>query len=209
MFNVIDNVLNEEQLIDVNAHLSQANWVEGKATATAAAKDVKKNVQTICKQAGDIVIPALMSNEEFLESAYLAKLNVPLFSKYHPNMYYGKHIDDPIMAYGGRVLRCDIAMTLFLSDPNEYDGGELYVNTGEPNVTSHKLPAGSLLMYPADSYHYIAEVTEGMRQVMVTWAQSFIRDHDKRQVLQELFPHREDPAIDHAYGKLVRMWSDV
>lgn len=209
MFNIIDDVLNEEQLIAVNTYLSQADWVEGKSTAGDAARDAKKNVQTICQKAGEVVIPALMKNEEFLEAAYLAKLNIPMFAKYHPNMYYGKHIDDPVMTMGGRAIRCDIAMTLFLSDPEEYHGGELCVNAGEPNETFHKLPAGSLLMYPADSFHYVSPITKGMRQVMVTWAQSFIRDHDKREILHELFPHREDPDINHSYGKLVRMWADV
>ena len=133
-------------------------------------------------------------------------------------MKYGDHIDDPVMGEGPR-FRCDIASTIFLNEPEDYEGGELVINTafGQHKV---KLPAGDAVIYPASSLHHVAEVTKGERIVAVTWIQSLVREPEKRAILHDLnmvrekmlqaSPDSEDTArIDHSYTNLVRMWAEV
>ncbi len=133
-------------------------------------------------------------------------------------MAYGDHVDDPVMGPGPRY-RSDIAITVFLSDPESYDGGELVIRTsfGDRAV---KLAAGEAIMYPASSQHHVAEVTRGERLVAVTWVQSLVRDPVKRELLYELnlarekllreLPDAEETArVNTAYVNLVRMWADL
>jgi PKHD-type hydroxylase len=134
-------------------------------------------------------------------------------------MHYGDHIDDPIMGGAGQHFRCDVAVTVFLSAAEEYDGGELVINTtfGEKHV---KLAKGDVVVYPASSLHRVNPVTHGERLVAVCWIQSFVRDPAKRELLFELNQARlhllrhaplaeETKQVDHAYTNLVRMWSEL
>lgn len=216
MFHIIENVLTPEMIEKVNLLLStEAIYKDGKSTAGKGTKEIKHNLQadpTTCKKAISIVIGAILSNQEFLKCSYSKIINIPTFAKYEKNMYYGVHIDDPIMLMKPSILRCDIAMTLFLNDPNEYEGGELCVNIGEPNGTQYKLNKGSLLLYPSDTRHCVNPVISGTRNVMVTWCQSLIQDSAKRSILYNLFKSIEDPSsdkINDSYNKLIRMWADV
>jgi PKHD-type hydroxylase len=133
-------------------------------------------------------------------------------------MSYGNHVDDPIMGEGD-LYRSDISVTIFLSGPDDYDGGELVIQTpfGEQFV---KLPAGDAVIYPSSSVHRVAEVTRGERVVAVSWIQSMVRDPDKRALLHELnqarekllhdHPQAEETSrVNHAYINLVRMWSEI
>ena len=143
----------------------------------------------------------------------------PVFARYTPGMQYGDHIDDPIMGGAGTQFRTDVAVTVFLNQPDQYDGGELVINTtfGEQQI---KLNAGDVVIYPASSIHRVAEVTKGERLVAVTWIQSLIRDPVKRELLYELSLARNTllsdapdsettKQVDHTYVNLVRMWSEV
>ena len=133
-------------------------------------------------------------------------------------MRYGAHIDNPLMG-SGPYLRTDVSATLFLSDPDQYEGGELCVMTefGEQQV---KLSAGSVVVYPSSSLHHVAEVTSGERLGLIVWLQSCVRDPAQREILYRLWQSREnllatDPQgvdttrIDHIYANLVRMWAEV
>jgi PKHD-type hydroxylase len=133
-------------------------------------------------------------------------------------MSYGDHVDDPIMGQDG-LYRTDVSLTIFLSDPEEYDGGELVINTpfGEQKV---KLNAGDAVLYPSSSTHRVAEVTRGERLVAVTWLQSTVRDPAKREILYNLSQVRETmiqnaggsketEQLSNAYMNLMRMWSDI
>jgi PKHD-type hydroxylase len=151
--------------------------------------------------------------------ALALKVATPFYARYTPGMRYGNHVDDPIMGTDEGLYRTDIAITIFLNDPANYDGGELVVNTafGEQQV---KLPAGDGVMYPASSLHRVAEVTRGERLVAVTWVQSLVRDPAQRELLYELNQARErllkeapdspDTArINTVYVNLFRMWSEL
>jgi PKHD-type hydroxylase len=134
-------------------------------------------------------------------------------------MTYGDHVDDAIMGKSGPRFRSDVSMTVFLRDPEGYDGGELVIRTafGDQKV---KLPAGDAVIYPSSSLHHVAEVTRGERLVALSWIQSHVRDPARRELLHELNQAREHllkraPAeqttarVDRSFSNLVRMWADV
>ncbi|MCU7862538.1 MAG: Fe2+-dependent dioxygenase, partial [Candidatus Thiodiazotropha sp. (ex Lucinoma borealis)] len=143
----------------------------------------------------------------------------PLFARYQPGMTYGKHVDDPLMGLSGQRFRSDVSMTIFLRDPDTYQGGELIVRTtfGEKRV---KLKAGSAVIYPSSSLHQVAEVSRGERLVALAWIQSYVRDPAQRELLYELDLAREHllataaddettGLVDKSYANLLRMWGDV
>jgi PKHD-type hydroxylase len=143
----------------------------------------------------------------------------PLYARYRPGMTYGEHLDDPIMGTGGVLYRSDVAVTVFLSGPEEYDGGELVIRTaaGEQKV---KGVAGDAVLYPASTIHHVSPVTRGERLVAVTWVQSLVRDPARRELLYGLnlarekllqgAPEAEETAqVNAAYLNLIRMWSDI
>ena len=147
------------------------------------------------------------------------RIAAPFYARYETGMEYGEHIDDPIMGVGSDRYRSDLAMTIFLNPPDEYDGGELVVNTsfGEQKI---KYDAGDAVLYPATTHHRVSNVTKGERLVAVTWIQSLIRDNEQRELLYQLSKSREkmlrnDPSsedtkrIDNVYVNLVRMWSEL
>jgi PKHD-type hydroxylase len=219
MMTVIGGVLDSADTAAAREAASKLNFVDGRATAGWAAQLVKNNLQA----AGNN--PALQSLRQTLS----AKINDnPLFrmiarpktlsplilSRYEPGMAYGSHVDDAIM--GG--MRSDVSFTLFLSDPDTYDGGALVIETasGEEDV---KLPAGSMVVYSATSLHRVAEVTRGARLAAVGWARSFIRDAAQRELLfdldtarQSLFQkHGKTPEFDllsKTSANLLRMWAE-
>ena len=134
-------------------------------------------------------------------------------------MHYGDHVDDPVMGSGGPRFRSDVSMTVFLSDPSDYEGGELVIRTPF-GTQAVKLPAGYAVIYPSSSLHRVAEVTAGRRLVALTWIQSHVRDPARRELLYELNQAREsllekapgDDAtrlVDRSYNNLVRMWGEL
>jgi PKHD-type hydroxylase len=220
----LKNVLTRDQLQLVRDVLSRAKFVDGKLSAGMAARLVKNNVE-LDREAPEIarlnsvVMNSLVQHPDYRAGALALKVATPFYARYTPGMHYGDHVDDPIMGSDGGLYRTDIAITIFLNEPESYDGGELVVRTafGDNRV---KLPAGDAVLYPASSLHRVAEVTRGERLVAVTWAQSAVRDPARRELLYGLNQAREKllrespqapetAQINTAYVNLVRMWSEV
>ena len=224
MLITIPDVLDQNELAVVHDFISQANFVDGKLSAGTEAIDVKNNLEMQTSdqqmaQLNNLVMGKLVKHPVYLNAAMPAKIASPFYAKYSKGMQYGNHIDDPIMGAPGQRYRTDLSITVFLNSPENYDGGELVVQTafGEQRV---KLEAGNAVMYPSGSTHRVAEVTRGERIVAVTWLQSMVRDPAQRELLYRLSQARdillnkskgeeETELVSNAYINLVRMWSDV
>jgi len=220
----IPKVLEADELQVVVNVLNQSQFVDGKLSAGMAAERVKLNEELGRDQPqrdplAKIIVGALNRNPNFTLAVLPYKIATPLFARYTAGMSYGDHVDDPIMGAPGPLYRTDVSFTVFLSEPDEYEGGELTVRTswGEQQV---KLPAGDAVVYPSGTLHRVAEVTGGERKVAVGWIQSMVRDPAKREVLFELGQAREkllrdapgsaeSDQVDHSYINLMRMWSEV
>ncbi len=216
---IISNVLTSNDLQDVYRALETLQFVDGGKTAGFAARHVKNNTQSDpADTAGagikSLVASRLGANEVFRTAVRPKTLSPLLISRYEPGMEYGAHVDDALM----NGLRTDVAFTLFLSDPVQYDGGELIINsaTGEDEF---KLGAGSMIVYEATTLHRVAPVTRGTRNAVVGWARSYIRSASQRELLFDLETVRR--AIYAREGKttefdlqskslsnLIRMWAD-
>ncbi|MES9958166.1 MAG: Fe2+-dependent dioxygenase [Sedimenticola sp.] len=219
----IPGLLNEAQIKKIDEILADAEFVDGKLTAGMAAQRVKNNEELKKEpQKQDLLVRILMAslshNEDFKAAALPAKMADPIFARYLPGMTYGDHVDDPIMG-SGQKFRTDVSMTVFLRDPETYEGGELVVRTsfGTKKV---KMPAGGAVVYPSSSLHQVAPVTSGERLVALFWMQSHVRDPAKRELLFELNKARntllkerpEEEAselVDKSFANLMRMWADV
>ena len=224
MLHHIPDVLSGEQLRRVRALCEAAEFVDGRLSAGARARQHKANEEISVQapqieQLNRIVMGNLVNHPDYQRSALPNRVAVPYYARYTAGMQYGDHIDDPVMGPAGGRYRSDVAITVFLSGPDDYSGGELVIRTsfGSREV---KLPAGDAIVYPASSLHHVAEVTAGDRLVAVTWVQSLVRDPARRELLYELDLAREtlretapdsDAAqqVDHVYVNLVRMWGEV
>lgn len=218
----IPNVLNREQIGSVRTALAHANFVDGKLTAGKAAKTVKNNEEADgslegMRKLNDLVISTLCQHPTFRTAALPSGVSPAFFARYGPGMSYGYHVDEAVGK--DHQNRADIAITVFLSDVDEYDGGELAIQTsfGEQEV---KLPAGHVVIYPASSLHEVRQVTRGQRLVAVAWAQSLIRDPARRELLYELSEARElslaegvdeelVAKLQKVYANLLRMWAET
>jgi len=223
MLLTIPNVIDSGQLAVMQQALKEAPFIDGKLSAGKAAQQVKSNQEVdqtsdMAQQLSRILLGNLHHNEIFRNATLPHKTATPYFARYSKGMTYGDHIDDPVMGQEQR-FRCDIACTVFMNNPEEYEGGELIIRTNFGNQTV-KLPSGHAVIYPASSLHRVAEVTQGERIVAVTWIQSLIRDPSRRELLYELNlareklmqkkPEAEETAqVDHSYTNLVRMWADL
>jgi len=215
----IANLLNDDDLRAVREVLQSARFVDGKATAGFAARLVKENRQAKASDRSldeirTLISNRILANDVFQMAARPKALSPLLFARYEPGMSYGSHVDDALM----QGLRTDVSFTLFLDDPDSYDGGELVIETtaGEDSI---KLPAGALIAYPSTSLHRVAEVTRGQRNVVVGWARSFIRDAAQRELLFDLDSARrqifsregksaEFDLISKSLANLLRMWAE-
>lgn len=220
----IPGVLNQAQLQKVAEILDRAEFVDGRLTAGMAATRVKQNEELkkdprLMNLLIRILMSSLAHNQTFNSAALPSRMADPIFARYRPGMRYGDHVDDPIMGKSGPRLRSDLSMTLFLSPPDTYHGGELAIRTsfGTQQV---KLAAGDAVIYPSSSLHHVAEVTGGERLVALLWIQSYVRDPAKRELLFELNQAREHllrnspdeestRLVDNSFANLVRMWSEV
>ena len=219
----IENLIDSATLARLRGWLSDAIFEDGRATAGGNAAKVKHNEQVSSdpdcpepklKEMQDLVANLLWDNGLFYAAAQPKEILSPLFSRYTAGKSYGLHMDNAIMG----DMRIDLSLTLFLSDPTDYDGGELiiYFPTGERSV---KLAAGSAVLYPTTALHRVAEVTRGQRLVVVTWMRSLVRDAAKREILLDLqTAHRrladllgKTPEIDmisKTHTNLLRRWVD-
>jgi len=223
MLIIIEGVISPGEVAAARAFMAQGEFMDGTFSAGKMAKGVKHNLELdqssdIFKRLNAVVFEKLMGHPDFQAAALPNKTAAPFYSRYTEGMRYGAHIDNPLMG-SGPYLRTDVSATLFLSDPDQYEGGELCVMTefGEQQV---KLSAGSVVVYPSSSLHHVAEVTSGERLGLIVWLQSCVRDPAQREILYRLWQSREnllatDPQgvdttrIDHIYANLVRMWAEV
>lgn len=223
MLITIDNILSPEEIAAASAFMAQGDFIDGSLSAGKLAKGVKHNHELaqnsdIYRRLNAVVFEKFYQNEHFQAAAMPLKMVDPFYSKYAKGMYYGAHIDNPIMGKGP-FLRADVSATLFLSAPEDYANGELCIQTdaGEQKI---KLAAGSAVIYPSSSLHRVTEITKGERLAMVIWCQSRTKDPAQRALLYSLWQSREQllsenptatttQRIDQTYANLVRMWADV
>lgn len=220
----VPNVLGPEELTAIRTQLDGATFTDGANTAGWSAREVKKNLQLTPNAPGyerlaGIVRDAFLRNG-MLQTALLPVSNTqPLFNRYGQGMQYGPHVDAPVMGGIGSAVRTDIAITVFLSDPKSYDGGELvaYMNG---LAGQFKLEAGSAIAYPANTLHHVAPVTRGTRDAAIIWVQSQVRDPAQRELLWDLENAKrqifgregKSPLFDtvsKSHANLLRMWADV
>lgn len=224
MLITIDNLLDQRTLKTVRGMLDNAEFIDGKLSAGKEARSVKNNEELslqspLHQRLNQMVMGALVQNKVYQTAAMPLKLATAFYARYTAGMGYGLHVDDPIMGPMTGRYRSDISTTIFLSDKNEYEGGELIIKTeiGEHKV---KLQAGSAIVYPSKSLHEVAKVTEGQRLVAVTWAQSLVKSNEQRALLYDLsiardklienMPQSEETKrISRTYANLLRMWSEV
>jgi PKHD-type hydroxylase len=188
----LPDVLKPDEREAVARLLAEAPFAPGRATAIGPAKDRKHNLQldrSRCPEVGRIdrlLVDALCRLPEFNRVALARRFAPPLYVRYEPGMTYGQHVDAAVLGSGTPdPMRADVAITVFLSDPSEYEGGELALQTafGEQEI---KLPAGSAVVYPATTLHQVRPVTRGARLVAVTWVQSWVRDAAVREILADI-----------------------
>lgn len=219
----IGNVLTQQELDTVVAKLEMAEFVDGQATAGWHAKLVKHNTQAQANApvvaAAQTIISAALQRHALLQTAARPKTIRPcLFNHYAPGMSYGAHVDNALM--GDRnLLRSDISLTLFLSSPTTYAGGELVIETTQ-GEQAFKLEAGAMIIYPSSTLHRVEPVTSGNRLAAITWIQSLVRDAGDREILfdldtarQAIFQQhgktREFDLICKAHANLLRKWAEV
>jgi PKHD-type hydroxylase len=223
----VPEVLSKAEVAKFRAAMDAAAWEDGRSTAGAQSAMVKKNEQLppngeIARQFGETVIKALVANPLFVSAAIPKQIFPPLFNRYGVGQHFGVHVDNAVRGdpLTGTRIRTDLSVTLFLSEPDEYDGGELIV---EDYYGSHqvKLPAGHLVLYPASSLHTVTPVTRGVRVASFFWLQSMIRDDHARSLIfdldtaiQGLVPRlgRDDAEVvklTGIYHNLIRYWADV
>jgi PKHD-type hydroxylase len=222
----VPKVLNAEQVAECRRLLDSAEWTCGKATVGEQGALVKQNRQlpelsAIGRQLGEVILTALSRNPLFFSAALPLRTVPPLFNRYEGGEQYGTHIDGAVRAVPGssHFIRTDLSSTLFLTDPSEYDGGELVVfdTFGQHEV---KLPAGDLVLYTAGSLHRVNPVTRGARVSSFFWTQSMVADERHRETLYRLDQTiqkirgkhgetEETVALAGHYHNLLRMWSEI
>ena len=219
-------VLSAAELVRCRAVLAAAPWEDGKVTAGPQSALAKRNLQlpegsAAATELGQLVLDALRRHDGFLAAALPLRVFPPLFNRYDVGMGFEAHIDNAIrFAPSGARYRTDVACTLFLSDPADYDGGELIIEGafGEQRV---KLPAGDAVVYPASSVHRVEPVTRGSRLAAFSWVQSMVRDDGQRALLHGLDrdiavtraelgdAHPAIVGLTGAYHNLIRMWAET
>jgi PKHD-type hydroxylase len=223
----VPSVLSAEEVAYCRQVLEASPWVDGKVTAGEQAAKAKRNLQIPegsdeARTLGDLILRALARNPLFTAAALPFRVLPPMFNRYDVGMGFGAHVDGAIRAIPGANmrLRADVSSTLFLTDPDDYDGGELVI---EDTYGSHsvKLPAGDMIVYPATSLHRVEPITRGSRWSSFFWTQSMVKDDGLRsllydldlsiiQVRQELSDeNRAVIGLTSCYHNLLRRWSEL
>ena len=222
----VPNVLDAARVRDVRARLDAAGdaWVDGRATAGHQGAQVKRNRQIaegspVARELGDVILASLERNPLFLSAALPARIYPPMFNRYEDAETFGAHVDGGVrlLPGTGMQIRTDLAATLFLAEPETYDGGELAVHDtyGGHRV---KLAAGDMVLYPATSVHEVTPVTRGTRIASFFWVQSLVRDDAQRALLFDLDMaivrltrdapgHASLVGLTGTYHNLLRMWA--
>jgi len=224
----IPGLLDGEQVRALRARLDAAGgaWVDGRATAGYQGAQVKRNRQiaedsAVARELGATILAALERSPLFISAALPSRVYPPLFNRYEGGMHFGGHVDGAVrlLPGSGVKMRTDLSATLFLSSPEEYDGGELLIEDAY-GAHSVKLAAGDLVLYPATSLHRVNPVTRGARVASFFWVQSMIRDDAQRTLLFDLDMaivrltrdapgHESLVSLTGSYHNLLRMWAEV
>ena len=226
MLIAIPEVLDAEALARVRAIVERADWIDGNATSGHQSALAKRNRQlpedgAAAQEAGAVILDALARNPLFIAAALPLRIYPPLFNSYEGGDAFGVHVDSAIRVRRGSDLRVrtDLSATLFLADPESYDGGELTIE-GQFGAQQVKLPAGHMILYPSSSLHRVEPVTRGRRLGSFFWIQSMVRDTEARRTLFEMDTAiqtiaqdrgQDDPAIIQltgVYHNLLRRWAD-
>jgi PKHD-type hydroxylase len=220
----VPDVLSPDELAAVRARLQDAGFSDGAGTAGWSARGVKKNLQVTPNSPGYDELAQTVS-AAFRRNATLMAALLPmastrvLFNRYGAGMQYGPHVDAPIMGSMDGAVRTDIAITIFLSDPRSYDGGELVALVNGLGG-EFKLEAGAAIAYPANTLHHVNPVTRGTRDAAIIWVQSHVRDPARRELLwdlenakRQIFGREGKSAtfdvVDRSHANLLRMWADA
>lgn len=223
----VPDILSKAEVAEFRGIMDAATWEDGRSTAGAQSALVKNNEQLppngeIARRLGERVLSALSASPLFISAAIPRQIFPPLFNRYGPGNHFGIHVDNAVRGdhLTGLRIRTDLSVTLFLSEPEDYDGGELVI---EDYYGSHevKLPAGHLVLYPASSLHMVTPITRGTRVASFFWLQSMIRDAHARSLvfdmdsaIQDLVARlgRDDPEtvkLTGIYHNLIRYWAEV
>ena len=223
----IPQVLTKQQVKEIRQIIDPADWADGVVTAGSQSAKAKNNTQLpedgdACKKARTIVLHALATNDLFLTGALPKRIYPPLFNRYTGQKNaFGNHIDNSVRTHAatGRHVRTDVSCTLFLTEPEDYDGGELVIEDTY-GCQRIKVVAGDMVLYPSSSVHRVEPVTRGARIACFFWTESMVRSDEQRRLLYDLDmsiielrkAHGEpDEAIrlTGVYHNLLRMWADV
>jgi PKHD-type hydroxylase len=222
----IPDVLTREQALDCRQKIEKAQWIDGRVTAGHQSARAKNNLQLaenhpLATEMGEMILAALERSSLFMSAALPLKVFPPLFNRYEGGHSFGNHVDNAIRQVTGTPhrVRTDLSATLFLTAPEDYEGGELVIEDTY-GVHSIKLPAGHLILYPATSLHNVRPVTKGARISSFFWIQSMVRDDGERTILFDMdmaIQRIAENAPEHpsviqltgVYHNLLRRWADV
>jgi PKHD-type hydroxylase len=222
----IPDVLSDDMVAHCRHKLEDAEWVDGRVTAGHQSGRAKDNMQLpedhpVARELGDLIVTSLQNSQLFMAAALPLKVFPPLFNRYQGDQSFGTHVDNAIRQVTGTPhrVRTDLSATLYLAQPDEYDGGELVIEDtyGVHNV---KLQAGHLILYPSSSLHHVRPVTRGTRLASFFWIQSMVRDDGQRTLLFDLDmaiqqigsespDHSATVQLTGIYHNLLRRWADV
>ncbi|EEB82807.1 hypothetical protein RGAI101_4112 [Roseobacter sp. GAI101] len=223
----VENILSPDEVSRIMAVLGDAAWADGRATAGTQSAQTKRNQQIpldspVLPDLQTLVLQRLMSNPTWVSAALPLHVLPPMFNRYETTETFGVHVDNAIRVnpQTGQRLRTDLSCTLFLNDPEDYDGGELVIedNYGTQSV---KLPAGHCVLYPSTSLHQVTPVTRGARVASFFWVQSMIRDGGQREILFDLDQSIQDLSaaeglnaptavrLTGIYHNLIRQWAET
>ena len=226
MLLTIPNVLDAEAVARIRRRIDAASWIDGNVTSGHQSALAKRNEQlpedsAQARECGEEILAALARNALFFSAVLPRQVFPPLFNRYAGGMAFGNHVDGAMRVHApsGRRMRTDVSATLFLTPPEDYDGGELLV---EDTYGTHtvKLPAGDMVVYPATSLHRVTPVTRGARVSSFFWIESMVRDDAQRALLfdvdmaivrlsNEVTEHPSLVSLTGAYHNLLRMWGDA
>ena len=224
----IPDILTPEQVASARAQLQSAEWADGRITAGYQSAKAKDNAQLpedspAAKQLGAMVLEALSRNSTFFSAALPKRIYPPLFNRYAGGQSFGFHVDNAVRYDRSRgqaeAIRTDLSATLFLSSPEDYDGGELIIEDTY-GTQSIKLPAGHMVLYPGTSLHKVTPVTRGARVASFFWIQSMVRDDGHRRLMfefdlsirrltQDVPDHPALVQLTGVYHNLLRQWTEV
>jgi PKHD-type hydroxylase len=222
----IPDVLTPEQVKRCREVMEKGAWVDGRVTAGHQSAQVKRNLQlpedcAEARELGAMVVEAVARSNLFMSAVLPKQVFPPLFNRYDAGMTFGAHVDNAIRGHAasGMRIRTDTSATLFISAPEDYDGGELVVEDTYGRHTV-KLPAGDMIVYPATSLHHVTPITRGSRIASFFWTQSMIRDEAQRALLFDLDmsivrlsgdhpDHKSVVSLTAVYHNLLRQWAEL